>query len=161
MNNCIRLSVLFLCAILFSGCAGQPVVWSKLDPLDYKKYGKVNVKTSCFVPPLSLSYLQVDIQRNVDTVFMGKPDDSDSYNIEVNITYYDPGDAFLRLMLIGLGQMYLDGTVEVKQGQPEEVVREGEFKKNFCAGGLIGGLATMDKDVLPKVGISISEALRE
>ena len=62
-------------------------------------------------------------------------------------------------MLIGLGQMYLYGNVEIKNGSPPVIIRSGSFKKNYCVGGLVGGLATMQKDMLPKVGLAIADAI--
>lgn len=155
---------IFLSAAVFmlSGCAGQPVVWNKAGGLDLTKGGKVSVKAapSCSVPPESLVVLQGDIQSNVSSVFTGDREAQDAYSVEVTITEYDEGNAFARFMLIGLGQMYLYGDVVIMQGLPPVVVREGGFKKNFCAGGLIGAAATMQKDVLPKVGKSIAEAIK-
>ena len=85
----------------------------------------------------------------------------DTYNINVTITRYDEGDAFARFMLIGLGQMYLYGTVEITEGNSSISILMGEFRKNYCAGGLIGATATMESNVLPKVGDAIADAIIE
>jgi len=129
---------------LFAGCmANQPVTWTKHGAVDLSKGGKVEVKAACEMPPTDLAYLQNDIQQQVDKVLTGKTDVPDAYKIDVRITTYDEGNAFARLMLIGLGQMYLYGTVDIKQGEPPVLIRTGDFNKNFCVGGLIGGTATM------------------
>jgi hypothetical protein len=148
-------------AMIFVGCAAtQPIIWQKADAMNLAKGGMVMVKASCEMPSSDLSYLQSDIQQKVREVLSGSVDTPDIYQIEVIITKYDEGSAFARFMLIGLGQMYLDGTVEIKQGVPPVVVRKGEFKKNYCVGGIAGGMATMQKDILPEVGKAIADAIK-
>lgn len=115
---------------------------------------------TCKMPRADISYLQTDIQDQVESILCGSATAPDAYNIKVTITKYDKGNAFARFMLIGLGQMYLDGTVEVLQGEPPIVIRKGEFKKNYCLGGFAGGMATMQNNVLPEVGKSLSEAIK-
>jgi len=149
-------------ATMFVGCmANQPVKWNKSGALDVAKGGKVVVKAECEMPSLDVNYLQSDIQDRVSRVLTGDANGADAYCVRVTITRYDEGSAFARFMLIGLGQMYLDGVVEVTQGNPPVVVRDGGFNKNYCVGGMIGGMATMQKDVLPKVGKAIGAALQD
>jgi len=146
--------------VILTGCmATQPVTWNKSGDMDLTKGGKVAVEASCEIPPADLAYLQTDIQEKVKAVLTGNDNTRDAYKVEVTITKYDKGNAFARFMLIGLGQMYLYGTVEITQGNPPVVIREGEFKKNYCVGGLVGGTASMQKDVLPKVGKAIADAI--
>lgn len=154
--------ILLVPALIFlTGCmATQPITWNKTDEMDLAKGGKVAVDASCEMPPADLAFLQTDIQEKVKAVLSGNENGRDAYKIEVTITKYDKGNAFARFMLIGLGQMYLYGTVEITQGNPPVVIREGEFKKNYCVGGIAGGMATMQKDVLPKVGKAIADAIQ-
>jgi hypothetical protein len=153
---------LMVLACIFAGCAAtQPVKWTTCAPMDLTKGGKVAVTAGCEMPPADMAYLQGDIQQKVREVLSGDPDLPDAYKVEVTITKYDKGNAFARFMLIGLGQMYLYGTVEIQQGEPPVVIREGEFKKNYCVGGIMGGSATMQKDVLPKVGKAIADAIKK
>lgn len=148
--------------VLMTGCmATQPVTWHKAGEMDMTKGGKVAVTSSCVMPPADVAYLQSDIQQKVQAVLQGSRNAPDTYRIEVTITKYDKGSAFARFMLIGLGQMYLDGTVEIKQGDPPVVIRAGDFRKNFCVGGIAGGLATMQKSVLPQVGTAIADAIKK
>jgi hypothetical protein len=153
---------LIVVASFFVGCtATQPVKWNLCAPIDLKKGVKVLVEASCKMPSADISYLQGDIQQKVRKVLAGNPELSDAYKIKVTITRYDKGNAFARFMLIGLGQMYLYGTIEVKQGNPPVVIRSGKFKKNYCIGGISGGIARMEKDVLPKVGKAIADAVKQ
>ncbi len=157
----VRIIGLMCVASVLTGCmATQPVKWTKTAPMDMKKGGKVAVTASCEMPPSDLTFLQTDLQQKVREVLSGNPDLPDAYKIEVKITKYDKGNAFARFMLIGLGQMYLYGTVEVKQGEPPVVIREGDFQKNYCVGGIAGGMASMQKDVLPTVGKAIADAIK-
>ena len=116
---------------------------------------------SCEMPSADLTYLQTDIQQKLREVLSGNPDVPDAYRIDVTITRYDKGNAFARFMLIGLGQMYLYGTVEISQGEPPVVLWQGDFKKNYCLGGIAGGMATMQKSVLPNVGKAIANAIQK
>jgi len=129
--------------------------------MDLSKGVNVTVKASCEMPNSALAYLQKDIQQKVREVLSGDPDLLDAYNVEVTITKYDEGSAIARFILIGLGQMHLHGTVVIKQGEHPVVVRQGEFKKRYAVGGIIGGSATMKEDVLPKVGKAIAEAIKK
>ena len=155
------LQVLLMSAlVMLTGCmATQPVTWNKAEEMNLAKGGKVAVEASCEMPPTDLAFLQTDIQEKVKSVLAGNENARDAYKIEVAITKYDKGNAFARFMLIGLGQMYLYGTVEITQGNPPVVIRAGDFKKNYCVGGLVGGTASMQKDVLPKVGKAIADAI--
>lgn len=158
----IRMLAVMCMGGLFTGCmATQPVTWNKSGPLDRSKGARVVVAAACHVPPSDLAFLQSDVQRQVSSVLPGTGDTPDAYTVNLNITRYDAGNAFARFMLIGLGQMYLDGTVQVTGGDTSAVVREGAFRKNYCVGGMVGGMATMQKDVLPKVGPTVAAALRE
>lgn len=160
--NIIRIFGVLCLASLFTGCmATQPVTWNKNGPMDLSKGGRVVVAAACDVPPSDLAFLQSDVQQQVSKILPGSPDAADAYRVNLKITRYDPGNAFARFMLIGLGQMYLDGSVEVSGGESGAVVREGGFRKNYCVGGMVGGMASMQKDVLPKVGPTIAAALKE
>ncbi len=156
-----KLLTVFVFLFIITGCATQPMVWQKAGALDMSKGCNVKVSASCKMPQRDIEYLQSDIQREASAVLQGSKDIPDAYNMTVNITKYDKGNAFARFMLIGLGQMYLDGDIEIQQGNPPDLVRQGQFKKNYCVGGIVGGLATMEKDMLPKVSESVSDALRK
>lgn len=156
-----HLLTVFVFLFIVTGCATQPLTWQKTGALDISKGCNVKVAACCKMPQRDIEYLQSDIQREASAVLQGSKDAPDAYDMTVKITKYDKGNAFARFMLIGLGQMYLDGTVDIQQGNPPVLIRQGQFKKNFCLGGIAGGLATMEKDMLPKVSESVSEALRK
>lgn len=132
--------ILLIAFGILSGCTygNQPVIWVKSGKLDYSKSANVEVTSKVKIPGQELEFLKSDIEKNVDTVFQGRKIVKDSYKVKVEITKYDEGSAFARFMLIGLGQMYLDGTVKVLQGNPPVIIRSGKFEKNYRVGGLEG-----------------------
>ncbi len=81
------------------------------------------------------------------------------YEISIDITRYDEGDQYARCLLIGLGQMYLNATITIKEGNPPTVVKAGTIQKNYMAGGYIGYSATMRADITSKLAGDISEAI--
>ena len=56
--------------------------------------------------------------------------------------------------------MYLYGTVTLVDTTTKFTVREGEFKKNYSVGGIVGATATMRSDLSSKVGKAIADALK-
>lgn len=161
MNKIIEALGILCITASFMGCASQPVIWRNMGPVDLTKGVKVGVEAACEMPAEDVSFLQSDIQSKVAAVLAGNKGDADAYRVKVVITKYDKGNAFARFMLIGLGQMHLDATVEVSQGEPTVVIREGTLSKNYAVGGLVGGSATMQKNVLPLVGKAIAEAIQQ
>ena len=65
--------------------------------------------------------------------------------MNVHITRFDRGNAFARAMLIGMGQIHIEGTVDVVDGSGKAVA-EYNVSKDFAIGGVIGG-ATSVEDV--------------
>lgn len=155
-----RIIALLAGVILCTGCATQPVVWQKAGAIDLTKSAKVDVGTACTMPPEEVTFLRAETQDRLNEVLASKDSATAPYKVKVVVTRYDKGNAFARFMLIGLGQMYLYGTVEVTQGEPPVVIREGDLKANYCVGGLVGGMATMRKDVLPNVAKSIATGMK-
>lgn len=143
------------------GCAwgNQPIVWKTCESIDYNKSVKVNVNTLTAMPFYEIEYIKKDIEEKIKTIFINNSEGI--YELNVTITRYDEGNAFARFMLIGLGQMYLYGDVKLIDSESQIVIRDGEFKKNYCIGGLIGGSATMRNDMTSKVGKAIAEALKK
>jgi hypothetical protein len=144
------------------GCAtgGQPLNWDKADVLDFSKSIKVEIKADVKIPENEIAFIKSDIEQKLLKLFPENKNLKDFYKITVTITRYEEGSAFARFMLIGFGQMYLDGTVDVLKGDTSVVIRNGNFKKNYCLGGIAGGMATIHDDMNAKVAESIAEALK-
>ena len=161
-NNNLKVFLLSSITILFLGCAGQQkVLWTKTGEIDYNKGCKVELEADVFVPEDEMDFMKKSITKEVQKVITGSDTLSNLYLITVTITKYDEGSAFARFILIGLGQMKLFGTIEITQGEPTVVIREGEFKKVYAVGGILGATATMRKDVTSKIGGAIAKAIQE
>jgi hypothetical protein len=59
--------------------------------------------------------------------------------MKITVTRYDEGNAFARFMLAGLGQIYIEGDVELRNASAREV----QSSKDFAFGGLYGGMTTI------------------
>ena len=80
------------------------------------------------------------------------------YDVEVLITRYEKGNAFARAMLMGLGQIHIDGDVTVYALPDKTKVSEFTVKKTFAWGGIYGG-TTRIEDVEPAFADGIAMAL--
>jgi hypothetical protein len=67
-----------------------------------------------------------------------------NFEVAVNITRYDKGNAFARAMLAGLGQIHLDGVISVYQLPGRSKVGEFTIKKTFAWGGVYGGITNIE-----------------
>lgn len=144
---------------LFLGCAEQSLIWEKNGELDFTRGCNVSVKTSCEVPNSSVVYLQNDIQQKVKEVLAGSPDDQNAYKVEFKITKYDEGSPIRRIW-VGDGQMYLEGTIEIKGAEPSAAIRNGYFKVKTNLYGVRAVRSSMKRDVLPRVGTEIVNSIK-
>jgi hypothetical protein len=154
--------LIYLLVFLFlGGCSfgNQPLIWTKTAELNFDKGIIVEIEAKAAVPKQELNFMLSDIRNKVTEVLKGEMASVDAYTMKVTITKYDEGSSCARFMLAGLGQMYLFGTVEVLQGNPPRIIREGKFEKNYSVGGMIGYSATMRTELTSKVGKAIAEAL--
>jgi hypothetical protein len=151
---------LWSCVAVLTGCSSA-VTWKENGNgnIDLTKGGKVAVTSSCAMPAFEQDFLKKQAQENINKVLTGNADAPDAYQINIAINKYDPGNAFARSMLIGLGQMHLYGKIEILEGNPATVVCSGDIKKDYCVGGIAGGCATMQKDVITPVGKDIANAI--
>jgi len=61
------------------------------------------------------------------------------YQVAVHITRYEKGSSFARFMLAGLGQIHIDGTVELFLMPEHTPVGKFDMHKTFAWGGIYGG----------------------
>ncbi len=163
MRDSIRqagVAVLFALSPLGCAMGNQPVVWQVANPVDFQRGVQVEVASSVPVGPGELSILRQNVVAALSSVFRSAPGGPDDYHVRVTITRYDEGSATARFFLAGLGQMYLDGSVQVYGGDPPAIVRQGVFNKNYAVGGFMGASATMNDDMVSKVGKAIADGLR-
>ena len=64
--------------------------------------------------------------------------------IVVNITRYDKGSAFGRLMLAVIGGMHIDADVILNDYASKECLARYETKKTFAWGGIYGGMTRIE-----------------
>jgi len=153
----ICLSVMF---IFLTGCvAMQPVKWKDTRAVNTIKISTLEIETLVDVPEHELEFMRTDIKNRLSHAQFWSEEPSE-YTLKVTIDTYEEGSAFARAILIGLGQMHLNGSVELLAGDPPKVVKSGYFEKNYVAGGIAGATATMHKDVVTKLGSAIIEALK-
>ena len=145
--------------LILTSCAwgNQRVVWKTDGKVDFNKSVEVNVVSRVEMPDEEKEFLKTDIENKLRSIFNFQS--QDKYTLDVIITKYDEGDASVRFILAGLGNMYLDGDVILVDNKTNIKIREGSFKKKYSVGGLVGGMATMRDDLTSKVGKAIAEAL--
>ncbi len=66
------------------------------------------------------------------------------YELEVTLTRYDKGSAFARSMLAGLGQIHIDGRVNLFEMPDKKKVGEFTIQKTFAWGGAYGASTSIE-----------------
>ena len=67
-----------------------------------------------------------------------------NYEVDLQLSRYDKGNAFARAMLMGLGQIHIDGKVSVFQMPQHTLVGEFDLKKTFAWGGIYGAATSIE-----------------
>jgi len=67
-----------------------------------------------------------------------------TYEVELHLTRYEKGNAFARAMLVGLGQIHIEGKVSLFQMPAHTLVGEFDLKKTFAWGGIYGAATSME-----------------
>ena len=70
--------------------------------------------------------------------------DSEILKLIVKVTRHDKGNAFARAMLAGLGQIHIDGDVEVIDESTDTKLTSYSVKKTFAWGGIYGASTTIE-----------------
>jgi len=85
--------------------------------------------------------------------------DARPISLKVNFTAYDEGNAAARMMLMGLGQMHIDGDIEIADASGNTI---GVYKiaKQFALGGIVGGTTSIT-DVEGGFENSVVELVRD
>jgi hypothetical protein len=80
------------------------------------------------------------------------------YQVDVIITRYEKGNAFARAMLAGLGQIHMDGKVNVYAMPERRAVEDFVVEKTFAWGGIYGSSTTIE-DIEQSFAEGIANAL--
>lgn len=83
---------------------------------------------------------KIDARKSAN-VRTGQPN---TYEVELHLTRYEKGSAFARAMLVGLGQIHIDGKVSLFQMPAHILVGEFDLKKTFAWGGIYGAATSME-----------------
>ena len=62
----------------------------------------------------------------------------------LDITNYDQGNAFLRFLLAGLGQIHIDGILTLDNSDKTEQLAKYDVNKTFAWGGIHGGTTNIE-----------------
>ncbi len=140
------------------GCAGSAPKPQFTDTVaEHKKLDGNDIATVNVQTAEGVSMLGVDMQRLTELIHQQlaakqalnpAAGEADGYDVNVVITKYAKGNAFARLMLVGLGQIHLDGKITVTPSGTQETTSEFTVKKTFAWGGIYGG-TTRIEDVEP------------
>jgi uncharacterized protein DUF4410 len=65
-------------------------------------------------------------------------------NVKIVFTQYDDGNAFARFMLMGLGQIHIDGNVIFTDAASGRQIAEYKISKDFAFGGIYGGTTRIE-----------------
>lgn len=78
--------------------------------------------------------------------------------VKIVFTQYDDGNAFARFMLMGLGQIHIDGDVIFTDAANGQQIAEYKVSKDFAFGGIYGG-TTRIEDVEKGFALSVAAIL--
>jgi hypothetical protein len=143
-----------LAAIALAGCAStapKPQFSHEIVSDARVKAGdttvvRVDAPEDVKILPMEKERMAEKIQQKIDArksanVAVGTPK---SYSVELHLTRYQKGNAFARAMLVGLGQIHIDGKVDVYQMPAHTLVAEFDLKKTFAWGGIYGAATSME-----------------
>ena len=155
-------------AMLLSGCAGTAPkatfvnAPSKTSIVDANDTIKVSITMATGVEILDQEKQRLSVlvaqkvqERKMRNATGGDPE---SYDVEVELTRYEKGNAFARAMLAGLGQIHIDAKVRLMRADKHEKVSDFELKKTFAWGGIYGAVTGIE-DVEPAFAEGIAAAL--
>ncbi|HVH84732.1 MAG TPA: hypothetical protein VM713_10495 [Steroidobacteraceae bacterium] len=72
------------------------------------------------------------------------PGDARNFELDLQLSRYQRGNAFARAMLAGLGQIHIEGKVRLYQMPAHELVTEFDLAKTFAWGGIYGASTSIE-----------------
>jgi hypothetical protein len=164
------LAALALLCLEVSACSSSAtrpdVVTALTDP--HEKLAVVNVactaKPDVKMDPATLERIKggilVELEHAKPSSLMATANPgSRPVSLKVTFTNYDEGNAVARLLMIGAGQIHIDGDIEIIDASGRTI---GVYKiaKQFAIGGMIGG-TTRIEDVEKGFESSVVEMVRD
>lgn len=108
---------------------------------------KVNVDASQSVQilPSEEARLAQEVAQKINAAKLKDPQPRapEQYAVDVHLTRYQKGSKFARFMLAGLGEMHIDGTVEVFQMPEHKLIETFGMSKSFAWGGAYGATTSI------------------
>ena len=142
---------LLFCAVLVAGCATKEMKVKDPGAVDLSSYQRVLIEVSA-ADGVKLP----DAARDRISDWLGAAFSESSPNalprevttepgpnvliLQVTVTKYDPGNAFLRFMLAGLGSIKVYGDVHLKDSDSDAILLEDAAGRRWAWGGLVGGM---------------------
>lgn len=157
--NPLLVSICIFLAGFSTGCAGDSCSYKTIQPLKkdvvLKNYTNLelvaesnNVKT---MPPNVVKRITGlvinEVKKQQPARFQQiNPETPAPATIRYRLifTKYDPGNAFARSMLAGLGQIHIDADIVVEDPATGEVLAKYQTAKTFSWGGIYGGSVTIE-----------------
>jgi hypothetical protein len=106
----------------------------------------VNAAEGIKILPMEEERLTQKIKAKIDARKSAniRTGESNTYEVDLHLTRYEKGSAFARAMLVGLGQIHIEGKVSLYQMPARTLVGEFDLKKTFAWGGIYGAATSMD-----------------
>jgi len=96
--------------------------------------------------PMERERIAQTVQQKIDARKVTNPGTgaTRSFAVALQLTQYDKGNAFARAMLAGVGQIHIDGTVQIYQMPDHNLVGEFQLSKTFAWGGIYGASTSIE-----------------
>ncbi len=154
--------------VVLSGCAGSISQPTALVPITSEQAKAIHVSAvqadADAGVPATRTDLDIISDKIKSYVQQGSPGvivdagTADALTMKVHLTRFDRGSAVARAILIGLGQIHIDGIVTLEKADGT-VVGKYTVKKTFALGG-IAGAATRIEDVEEGFAKSVAEVVK-
>jgi hypothetical protein len=161
----IDATVLLIAGLAFAGCAGSvsaPVPVQSLAPEQRSGLSISSVVSDAAdgvpIRDDELSTMSRMIKTYMQANNPGIVSAAGRYTMKVHFTRFDRGDRLARMMLMGLGQIRIEATVDLCDAAGS-VAAEYKVSKDFAGGGIWGG-ATDVSDVEDGFAKSVAEIVK-
>jgi hypothetical protein len=166
MKSFYLAAALTTAALALGGCAGSISEPTALQPLPAGAIGTlhlsdvtVDAASGVQIPDFALTMIDDKVKSYIrmqsPAVMASGPG---AYLMKIHITRFERGNPVARAMLIGLGQIHLEGTVELCDASGNVAARY-TVVKDFALGGIIGA-TTRVMDVEDGFAKSVAEIVK-
>ncbi|MBI3675381.1 MAG: DUF4410 domain-containing protein [Proteobacteria bacterium] len=152
-------------AVLLAGCAGSVSAPTALQPLSVEQRAALHLSNVTADAASDVSMSDADfsnicdkVKADIQTGSPGVWSQTPGATLKLHFTKFDRGNAFARFMLIGLGQIRIEATVDVVDASGATVAQY-KVAKDFALGGIAGGTTTVE-DVETGFAKSVAEVVK-